>query len=191
MDDAPPNPAEADANGTPPTPADALQVPALGYRHVIIAGFGIVGRMVAEQLEEAGASVTVIDLNPKTITQQRRLQRTTIHGDVCDIACLREAGIERADALIVAVPDEDQAIRACHVARQLQPKLFIAARANFVSRGLMAAQAGADCVVVEEVVTAQAMQQAVMKRLLGQGDASETDGLVGLPRPDRTGKPPR
>lgn len=186
--DAPPQ-ARAAADGLP-----APHMPKIRHRHVIVAGFGIVGRMVAEQLEDAGLDVTVIDLNEKTVDQQRRLDRRVIYGDVCDPACLRDAGIDRADALIVAVPDEAQAIQACRVARELHPEVFIAARANFVSRGLMAAQAGADCVIVEEIVCAEAMQQAVMQRLLGQSadPASPGNSLAVLcPKPDHTGKPPR
>lgn len=138
----------------------------LRHRHVIVAGFGIVGRMAAEQLEAAGVGVTIIELNLDTIERQLGLDKRVIYGDVNDPQVLRRAGIDTADAVIITIPDEDRAVRACRVCRELHPDIFIAARTNFVSRGLLATEAGADCVVIEEVVTAQAMQQAVVDRLL-------------------------
>ena len=78
---------------------------------------------------------------------------------------LTEAGVSLADALILTIPDEEAAVRACAVARKLAPRIFIAARTNHVSQGMVASQAGADEVIVEEVVTADAMQRAVMRKL--------------------------
>lgn len=134
-------------------------------RNVIVAGYGVVGRVVAELMETSAVHVTVIELNEVTVERQTKLDRRIIHGDVTDPAVLHEAGIEHAEALILAMPDEDQVVRACEVARRLNPRIYIAARTNFVSKGLRARQAGADSVVVEEIVTAEAMKQEVMDGL--------------------------
>lgn len=158
-------------------------------QRVLVAGFGVVGRMVAEQLEDAGVDVTLIELNPRTVETQRRLKRDVIEGSVSDADTLRAAGIEQADALIVAVPDEGHAIEACRVARGLNSKIYIAARANFVSRGILCAEAGADCVIVEEIVTAEAMQKAVMDRLV-HGDSGSAECLPTCPRPSPAGAAP-
>ena len=138
----------------------------LNHRHAIVAGFGIVGRMVAQQLERAGVDVTLIELNRATSQKQHSGIQQVVCGDVCEAQTLQDAGIDRADALILTIPDEEQAVRACATARKLNPQIFIAARTNFFSKGLIASQAGADAVVVEEVVTAEAMQRAVVRRLL-------------------------
>ena len=131
-------------------------------RRVIVAGFGPVGRCITEQLRAQGVEVMIIDMNSATIATQRRLGFRAVEGDVTDPAVLNEADIAHADALILAVPNEDSAVQACAAARQLAPKIFIAARTNFVSRGMLASKAGADHVTVEEIVTAQAMRDAVV-----------------------------
>ena len=118
---------------------------------------------MAEQFRKAGVHVTIIDMNPATIQTQTRLGRTAVHGDVTSAEVLTAAGIVEADALILAIPNEDLAVKACHEARKLAPRIFIAARTNFVSRGLLATKAGADHVTIEELVTAEAMRAAVMK----------------------------
>lgn len=137
-------------------------------RRIIVAGYGPVGRVVADQLEAEGVAVTIIELNAATVDRQATLGKHIVYGDVTDPETLERAGIHDADALILAIPNEDDALRACTLARQLAPHIFIAARTNFVSKGLLARQAGADYVVVEEVVTAQAMQRAVMEHLLAR-----------------------
>ncbi|MFW5682041.1 MAG: NAD-binding protein [Phycisphaeraceae bacterium] len=139
-------------------------------RLAIVAGYGPVGRMVARQLEQAGFELAIIELNLDTIEKQLDLDKRVVYGDVRDRDTLIKAGIERADALILAVPDEDVALMACRVAREIRPELFIAARTNFMSKGMLCQQAGADYVVVEEVVTAMAMRDAVMRRLVDAED---------------------
>ena len=137
---------------------------------VIVAGYGPVGRVVCDLLEKSGFSVTVIDVNERTSQQQPRESRQFVVGDVRDPTVLVDAGIREATALILGIPDEDQAVVACRVARELSPNIFIAARTNFVSKGLLATQAGADHVVIEEVITAQAMKQAVVQHLIASDD---------------------
>lgn len=136
-------------------------------RKVIIAGFGPVGRAIAGKLDAAGMDIVVIELNEQTIHRQRKLARTMVHGDVTDQRTLEEAGIHEADALILTIPDGEAVIQACELARRLAPNIYIAARTKHLSQGLLATQAGADEVIVEEVVTAEAMQSAVQRHLVG------------------------
>lgn len=133
------------------------------YQKVIVAGYGPVGRTVVEELENQSMAVTIIDLNPATIQTQSNLGKTIVHGDITDPAVLKEAGILDADAIILTVPDEESVIRACAVARELAPDIFISARTNHVSKAMLATQAGADQVTVEEIITARAMQEGVIQ----------------------------
>ncbi len=143
------------------------------HQLAIVAGYGVVGRMVALELERSGLAVTIIELNLDTIEKQLGLDKKVVYGDVLDPNTLRQAGIEKADVFVLAVPNEEDAVKACGVARELNPDIFIAARTNFVSKGMLCTQAGADCVIVEEIVTAQAMQQAIIERLNGKNGQAE------------------
>ena len=134
------------------------------HQKVIVAGYGPVGRTVVAELENQGMAVTIIDLNPATIKTQSDLGKKILHGDITDPAVLTAAGIHEADAIILTVPDEQAVIDACAQARQLAPEIFISARTNHVSKAMQASQAGADQVTVQEVVTARAMQEGVIKR---------------------------
>ena len=129
---------------------------------VIVAGFGLIGRFVTECLEKAAARVTLIEMNPTTVNDQQGLGRSVVAGDVSDRAVLERAGVTTAHALVLTVPDEAAAIRACGVARQLNPEIYIAIRTNHMSGAMIATRSGATHVTIEELVTAQAMSEAVI-----------------------------
>ena len=134
-------------------------------RHVIVAGYGLVGRAVSDRLINAGDRVTVIEMNMQTVQRQQRLGRSFVFGDASDPAVLESAGILEADALVLTIPDEHAVARACTTARALRPNLFIVARASYMSRGVLAKSLGANAVVVEEIVTAEAMETIVEREL--------------------------
>ena len=140
-------------------------VPEQDFTHVIIGGFGPVGRRIAEALQEFGISHTVIDLNPDTVVDLLRQRRSVVFGDVANLKVLESAGIGHANALILTVPDEDAVLRACAAARRRAPALFIAARMGVVSKSPATTATGADHVTVDELAAAEDMVQAVMDRL--------------------------
>lgn len=148
----------------------------------IVVGYGVVGRMVALELERKGLQVTLVELNLNTIERQLDLDKKVIYGNVLDPDTLTRAGIQTADVLVLAVPDEKDAVQACRIARDLNPNVFISARTNFVSQGMLCTQAGADNVVVEEIVTAQAMQKAVTEAI-NQRLYKNAENLTDTPEP--------
>lgn len=137
--------------------------------HVIVAGFGVVGRAVCDRLSLTDATVTVVELNVETVRRQRTLGRSFAFGDVSDPEVLENAGIHHADALVLTMPDEDAVLRACRVAKKMHPDVFIVARTNFLSRAMVAHNLGANETVVEEMATAEKMDQIVMRALEGIG----------------------
>jgi CPA2 family monovalent cation:H+ antiporter-2 len=140
----------------------------------IIAGFGPVGRAVADVLERQGVKVTVIELNPKTVERQYGLGRAIVYGDVANPEVMERAGLSRADAVILTVPDEEAVLRACRFVRLQRPDVFIAARVNALSKALQAMQLGADHTVVEEMATAEAMAAQVLMKLKQRAEGEDT-----------------
>lgn len=131
----------------------------------VIGGFGPIGRAVALRLDEANVAYTIVELNPHTVRAEDRAGHNVVYGDIGSDEVLRSAGIERADALIVTIPDMDAAIRACQTARKLSPDLFILCRAPLLARHAQAKGQGADVVVIDELAAAQAMQREIVRAL--------------------------
>ncbi len=123
------------------------------------------GRRIVEELEQAGVSYTLVELNPDTVREQRRQHKPIVFGDVANLRVLESAGINHADALILTIPDEDAVMRACAVARRRAPDIFIAARTGLLSKRSATTKLGADHVTVDEMATAEAMVRVVMERV--------------------------
>lgn len=134
-------------------------------KSVIIAGYGPVGRALADQLTKLRIPFTVVDSNPATARTQAGLGVPVLCGDATDPAVLVAAGIRTATAIAITIPDGDVAVRACAAARELSADVHIAARTTFLCQGLGALRAGANSITVEEIATAEAMAQAVTHSL--------------------------
>ncbi|MBL8764398.1 MAG: cation:proton antiporter [Phycisphaerae bacterium] len=133
--------------------------------HVIIAGYGLVGRSVADRLEVEGIPYAVVDLNPSTIETQRRLGRSVHYGDISNPEVLESAGVRTADAVIVTFPDDEAVLRACRAVRSIAPEVFIAVRTSFLSNAFVASSLGADHATVAEVAMAEAMSKQVIEQI--------------------------
>jgi CPA2 family monovalent cation:H+ antiporter-2 len=132
---------------------------------VIVAGFGPIGRRVADRLTADGFDASIIELNPATVRDETKRGRNMIYGDVAGEEVLREAGIERAAALVITVPDEDAALRACAAARRLSKGIVLVARTASADSAAAASRLGADYVVSEEDAAAHAMERVVCDRV--------------------------
>ncbi len=146
-------------------------------KRVIIAGYGPIGRLIAEELERAGVHCTVIELNPATVSEQSRRGRNVIFGDVGNLEVLESAGIRGAHALVLTIPDEEAVLRACAVARRHASDVFIAARTRVVSKQVGLIEVGADSVTVDETSAAAEMLRAVME-CLDSGTGGQAPGTT-------------
>jgi len=97
--------------------------------HVIICGYGRVGRSAAEYLVGSGHQVVVVD-SDSTRLEQLGPAFAHLVGDVTDDAVLRAAGIDRARALIAALDTDADTVYVTLSARAICPDLVIIARAR-------------------------------------------------------------
>ncbi len=118
--------------------------------HVIVCGYGVVGGKVVETLVSRDIKFVVIENDPKKVVRLNELGYTAIEGDATHSKVLRDAGIERARAIAICLDDDAKNLFAVLTARDINKKLFIAARANdeFVREKLI--EAGADFIVMPQ-----------------------------------------
>jgi voltage-gated potassium channel len=113
--------------------------------HLIVCGYGRVGREVTRAAREHGADVVVVDTDPSRIALVDGVPAVT--GDATDEGVLRSIGIERAKTLVAAIAADADNLYVTLTARAMNPGLFIIARARTESAESKMVQAGANRVV--------------------------------------------
>lgn len=113
-------------------------------RHVIVCGWGRVGREVARFLAASGHQVVVVDRDAERLIG---VPYPFVQGDVTDDETLEQAGIGRAAALVAALETDADNLYVTLSSRALRPDLQIIARARNESSEPKLLRAGADRVV--------------------------------------------
>lgn len=98
--------------------------------HVIICGYGRVGRTIAWFLSQLAIPYVVTDLDPRTISELREEGVPCVYGDAGNPRVLHEAGIADANILVLAVADPVAVRLALDHARRTRPNLDVIARAH-------------------------------------------------------------
>ena len=134
-------------------------------RHVILCGFGRNGQQAARTLKNHNIDFVVIEKAEESI--QKLLGffpgLSYLVGDGTDDDLLRKAGIERAIALITALPDDADNVFIVLSARALNQKLQIISRASDESAFPKLRKAGADNVIMPDKTGGSHMATLVSK----------------------------
>ena len=99
------------------------------HDHVVIAGFGRVGRYTADVLRQLSLPTVVIELDQHAVERVRAAGLPVIYGDAGSAVVLEAAGIHRARLLLVTVPAAVDVEHIVQRVRRLNPALHIVARA--------------------------------------------------------------
>ena len=87
--------------------------------HVIIGGFGRVGRYVARVLESEGHTITVIDRSAEVFAQHGEgIRGRMLTGEVFDRDTLVKAGVEHADAYVAVTSGDNSNVVSARVAKE-------------------------------------------------------------------------
>ncbi|MDO9517181.1 MAG: TrkA family potassium uptake protein [Methanosarcinaceae archaeon] len=120
--------------------------------HLIVLGYGDVGKQIVEVLQDNDVHFVVVDMN------EHVLENTNfkyVVGNGADEDVLKEAGVESASTVIVTLNDDTNVIFATLITRNLNPKSTILARANSVTSIDKIYKAGADYVASLSIVAGQ------------------------------------
>ena len=112
--------------------------------HVIVCGWGRVGREVARFLASGKTSLVVIDRDPERLDG---IPYASVCGDVADDETLLQAGLDRATALVAALDTDADNLYVTVAAKSMHPDIHIIARARNESSESKLVRAGADRVV--------------------------------------------
>jgi voltage-gated potassium channel len=123
--------------------------------HAIVAGFGRVGTLVADDLLAADIPLLVIERSAERIAELERRGILYVQGDATEEDVLREAGLERAKVLVTTISSDAEAVFITLTVRQMAPGVMIVARAEQPTTLKKLRQAGANHVVVPAAIGAR------------------------------------
>jgi monovalent cation:proton antiporter-2 (CPA2) family protein len=106
------------------------EMPPEGDQHVIVAGFGRFGQIVARVLRARHIPFTALDSNVEQVDFVRRFGSKIYYGDAGRLDILRAAGADKARAFVLAIDNVDASLRVAEIVRNNFPDLPIYARAR-------------------------------------------------------------
>lgn len=97
---------------------------------VVLVGYGRVGRYVSENIQKAHIDLVIVDQNRERVEMLRENGFHALAGDASYPEVLQEAAIQKARAVVIAVPDPFEARRILESAREIKPDIKILVRAH-------------------------------------------------------------
>ena len=131
--------------------------------HYIICGYGRMGRALARFLIQRYLDVVVIEQNQARTAVMDEDGILYLVGAATDESLLIRAGIERARGLITVVGSDADNVFLVLLARQMNPDIFIVARAVMNSAKRTLTAAGANKVVSPYDLGARRMAHAILR----------------------------
>lgn len=125
--------------------------------HIIVCGYGRMGRSLCADLRDRRAELLIIDQHDSKTVLAEQDGLLYILGDASEEAVLRSAGIERARGLVAVLDSDASNVFATLVARDLNPDILIVARAEKNESVSRLIRAGANKAICPQVIGATRM----------------------------------
>ena len=131
--------------------------------HFIVCGYGRVGRALCSYLIQKHIDVVVIEQNPNRVSAMDEDGILYIMGGATDEAILMKAGIKRARGIISVLGSDADNVFLVLIAKRLNPKISVVARANQNETEQTLYSAGADKVVSPFALGARRIAHAILR----------------------------
>ncbi|MCA9258036.1 MAG: TrkA family potassium uptake protein, partial [Planctomycetales bacterium] len=132
--------------------------------HVIICGYGRMGRQLAERLvRNKTVAMVIIDAKLDVVNDAIQDGHLAIEGDATSEETLAEAGIDRAATLVVALRSDADNVFLTLTARNMNPHVNIIARGEELATEKKLRQAGANRVILPAVIGAQQIADIILR----------------------------
>lgn len=121
--------------------------------HVVMAGYGRIGRAVAQLLQEENVPFVALDTDIARVRARADASDPVYYGDASQAEILRRVGIERAALVLVTIDNPRASLRAVTTMTRNWPNLLVHARAHDSEHGTELLALGADRVVLDTMET--------------------------------------
>ncbi len=131
--------------------------------HIIVCGFGRVGRGAAHELQRANVPFLIVDKSEDRVEWAIREGMLGVLADATDDETLKQAGVMLARGLIATLQSDADNLFVILSAKALKPGLQVAARVNSEQSERKMRLAGADHIFAPYDMTGNRMAQAMLK----------------------------
>lgn len=145
--------------------------------HVVICGFGRVGRQVAEDLESRGEKFVVVELDSERVSLGKdKYGYFMIQGNSTNDEVLSEANINNARAIITCLPNDADNVYVVLAAREVKRKILIVSRASSSGAVSKLKMAGATNIIMPD-----SLGGSHMASLITNPDVMEFLDIIRIP----------
>lgn len=131
--------------------------------HIVIAGYGISGRMIASALKSVNVEYVILDMNAESVALAQKAGEVAYYADVTSEEALHHAHVEHAKAFVLTINDPGAAMRAIDTLKRVAPKVPMLVRARFVTEQATLIKQGATDVVSAELESAVEIMARVLR----------------------------
>lgn len=133
--------------------------------HVVIIGYGRIGKHLVDVLNSLGIPQLVIEMDPDRVEELNARQIPCLVGDAANSEVITHAGLGKARALVSTVPEDATVAMIVAATHEFNPALPIVARAASVEGVDRLAKLGADQIVHPELEGGLEMVQHTLLQL--------------------------
>lgn len=133
--------------------------------HVIICGYGRVGRKAAEKMDRLGLKYVIVDRNKDAYNMSENGQKPFVIGDATIGSVLSKAGISRASFIISCIPDDTVNLYIIMEAIEMNPEIKTIVRASREESVKRYRKVGVTEVILPEEVAADQMVNYIVDDL--------------------------
>jgi len=148
----------------PTAPVPAAHVGAGLRDHVVLCGYGRVGRMLAGGLDREGIDYLVVDNDRGLIEELHRRGVAAVHGDVLEHGTLKQMHLDTARLLVVVMSDPIATRHLVDESHRQHPGLSIIARTHSESERQYLSERRVDAILAEQEL-AHAMNRRALATL--------------------------
>ncbi len=131
--------------------------------HYIVCGYGRMGKQICETLAVNKKPFVVIEKDPKEIVHLSESEMLFIEGDATNDEVLLAGGIENAKGLVAAIQSDAENVFTTLSAKELNPDVYVVARAIEEGTESKLRKAGADRVVKPYELGGSRMVQLLLR----------------------------
>lgn len=131
--------------------------------HIIICGFGRVGRSLIDELTMEGVPFVIVDNDHDRLQAADEHRYAYVEGDASEEQVLEDAGIDRARALVACVNSDADNVLITLTAKGIRPELSVIGRAKVVENEAKFRRAGADRVIAPTTIGGRRIAQLLTR----------------------------